>query len=173
MVSTDQLQSNDFHYPLKKTKQIKKKKELQDNIWLFHNPKWCNIWRNKMWETIIIASIFIKMWLLQILRKLQAAELRHFCLLCCKTLLLSLHFGPGCQSINVHRAKATFLSSTILPPEHHIVKREAKIRTGWQNLCHLDLDLYFLIISLSHTLEKNHLWAIQISCKTWLAKFNA
>lgn len=57
----------------------------------------------------------------------------------------------------------SLLKSTVIhlrpniPPEHHIVERDAQIRVGLQNLRHLDFDLYFLIIGPSHTLENNHL----------------
>lgn len=57
------------------------------------------------------------------------------------------------------------------PPDHHVVEGEAKIRVWRENFCHPDLYLYFLLISLPHTL-KNHLQVIIISCKTWFVKIN-
>lgn len=48
-----------------------------------------------------------------------------------------------------------------IPPEDHIVERDAEIRVGWQNLRHLDFDLYLLIISSSQALENNHLHGIK------------
>ena len=65
-----------------------------------------------------------------------------------------------------------------LPPQHHVIKRDAEIWAGRQNLSHLDFDCNLLVVGPSLTLQVNHLvengWQrplfstlVDTSCSEW------
>lgn len=54
----------------------------------------------------------------------------------------------------MHLPAAMFV---LVPPEHHVVEGDAEVGVGRQDLGHLDLDLYVLVVGAPLALQEHHL----------------